>query len=102
MRKGQGLPITTIIIAALGILVLVVVGAIFGGQIGIFGRAAKECPGTCVKGVIPPDVPSGFFTQRSGCDPDFERPLPGTWIPRGTPGDADLKEWRCDQCCVPT
>jgi len=41
MRRAQGLPISTIIVAALGILVLVVIGAIFGGQIGKFGRAAS-------------------------------------------------------------
>ena len=102
MRKGQGLPITTIIIAALGILVLVVIGAIFGGQIGKFGRAASECPGRCVKQSIPPDVPSQFFDVDVGCDPDFETPVSGTFIPRGTPKDAKIASWKCDACCVAT
>ncbi len=100
--KAQGLPITTIIIAALGILVLVVVGAIFGGQIGKFGRAASECPGRCVKVTIPPDVPSQFFEQGTGCMPDFETKLSGVYLPRGTPKDAKLESWKCDACCVAT
>ena len=104
MKKAQGLPITTIIIAALGILVLVVVGAIFGGQIGTFGRAAKECPGVCVKASIPADVvnPETYFVDKSGCDPDFETRLTGVWIPRGMPSGKEVSEWRCDACCVPT
>ncbi len=102
--KGQGLPITTIIIAALGILVLVVIGAIFGGQIGIFGRAAKECPGKCMKTSFPSDAvnPESFFVQGSGCDPDFETSLSGTWIPKSTPKSADIAAWKCNQCCVAT
>lgn len=104
MRRGQGLPITTIIIAALGILVLVVIGAIFGGQIGIFGRAAKECPGKCMKATFPADIqnPDAYFVQGTSCDPEFETSLSGTWIPRGTPKNAELSTWRCDKCCVAT
>ena len=105
MRKGQGLPITTIIIAALGILVLVVIGAIFGGQIGKFGRAASECPGKCVKVSMPDDVGTEYyslFVEANGCDPDFEAPVSGTFIPRGTPKDAKIASWKCDACCVAT
>lgn len=102
MKRAQGLPISTIIIAALGILVLVVVGAIFGGQIGKFGRAASECPGRCVKTTIPPEVPSGYFEQGTGCNPEFETKLSGTYLPRGTPKDAKVADWQCSACCVPT
>jgi hypothetical protein len=41
--KGQGLPITTIIIAAMGIIVLIVLIAIFSSQVGVIGSASKEC-----------------------------------------------------------
>jgi len=48
-KLGQGLPISTIIIAALGILVLVVLGVIFSRGIGWFGKdltaaGKNECP----------------------------------------------------------
>ena len=103
MKKAQGLPISTIIIAALGILVLVVIGAIFGGQIGEFGRAAKACPGNCVK-KAPPLENRGLFAQRSDakCDPEFETTLYGAYVPKGMPKDKDAKEYRCDSCCVAT
>ena len=104
--RGQGLPITVIIVAALGILVLVVIGAIFGGQIFQFGRAAAECPGKCVIGPtrnVPLNAPPGAFVQRAivSCN-DFETPVSGARIAVGAPKDADLEEWKCDVCCLPT
>lgn len=104
MNRGQGLPITVIIVAALGILVLIVIGAIFGGQIGKFGRAATECPGKCVVSSAPANAPAGIFVQRQGgnCDPDFESKLTGVYIAAGTPSDAELRDWQCDSCCVAT
>lgn len=51
MARGQGLSITTIIIAALGLLVLIVLIAIFTGKVQMFGKGigetteAKPCPG---------------------------------------------------------
>lgn len=104
--KGQGLPITVIIVAALGILVLIVIGAIFGGQIGKFGRATAECPGKCVVTSEPLGLgapPNTFVVRQGGnCDPDFETRLSGTYIAPGTPKNADLDEWKCNSCCVPT
>ncbi|MFT4309946.1 MAG: hypothetical protein ACMXYL_05680 [Candidatus Woesearchaeota archaeon] len=56
-RKGQGLPLNTIIIAIIVIVVLVVIILIFTGQIVIFGegtdQARNECQkafGICVSG----------------------------------------------------
>ncbi len=40
--KGQGLSINTIIIAALGLAVLVVLFAVFTGRIGIFGKNVDQ------------------------------------------------------------
>ena len=43
-KKSQGLPINIIIIAAIGLVVLVVVLAIFSGRMGIL---SKSIAGTC-------------------------------------------------------
>ena len=108
MKRGQGLPITIIIVAALGIIVLVVIGAIFGGQIFKFGRAATECPGKCVLNEALKSPPVGaslgtFDLRVDGkCISGIETPLSGTYLARGTPKDAHLDEWKCDVCCVAT
>ena len=43
MRKAQGLPLTTIVIAAIALIVLVVVIVIFGGRMGWFAETARDC-----------------------------------------------------------
>ncbi len=101
MKRGQGLPITTIIVAALGILVLVVIGAIFGGQIGKFGRAASECPGRCYKLNPPAEAPPGLYSP-DPCGPDFETRLSGSHIPKNMPKVDNPSPWTCDQCCIVT
>jgi len=98
MKRAQGLPISTIIIAALGIMVLVVMAAIFSGQIGKFGRAASECPGRCYK-ASPPAENAGLF-QTNDCN-EFETELSGSYIPRGMPSNVqDPSGYRCDSCCI--
>lgn len=64
-KKGQGLPLTTIIIAAVGLIVLVVLVAIFTGRIGGFGTGVTQaqkitCSDACIA--------SGFETgsKRTG------------------------------------
>jgi len=52
-KKGQGLPLTTIIIAAVGLIVLVVLVAIFTGRIGGFGKGVEtagtlQCNDACI------------------------------------------------------
>lgn len=52
-KKAQGLPLTTIIIAAIGMIVLVVMVAIFTGRIGGFGKDVEtaqtvSCSDACV------------------------------------------------------
>ena len=47
-RAGQGLPLTTIVIAALVLIVLVVLVIIFAGQAGNFRQGLQECAGSCV------------------------------------------------------
>ena len=99
--RAQGLPISTIIVAALGILVLVVIGAIFGGQISKFGKAASECVGRCYKLNPPSDAPLGIYSDNP-CDADFETRLSGDTIPRNMPKTDNPSAWRCDECCILT
>ena len=42
MKKGQGLSLNTIIIAAIVLIVLVVLWAIFTGRMGVFTKGLKE------------------------------------------------------------
>ena len=57
-KKAQGLPITTIIIAILGLVVLIVIMFIFTGRIGIWGGEIAKCPGACLDG-----CPADYATQ---------------------------------------
>jgi len=98
-RRAQGLPISTIIIAALGILVLVVIGAIFGGQIGKFGRAASECPGKCYRLNPPPEGAGLGIYSNEPCN-EFETRMSGASIPRGMPKTDNPSKWSCDSCCL--
>lgn len=41
--KGQGLSITTIVVAAIALLVLVVLVAVFTGQFGGFAQGTRDC-----------------------------------------------------------
>ena len=53
MKKAQGISINTIIIAALGLAVLVVLFLIFTGRIGIFSKGVDEtqaCTSICQAG----------------------------------------------------
>ncbi len=56
-RRAQGLPITTIIIAAIGIIVLVILIVIVQQRTTMFGTGLKETTGNCPgeKGTIGDD-----------------------------------------------
>jgi uncharacterized membrane protein YqiK len=64
-KKGQGLPLNTIIIAIIVIVVLVVIILIFTGQLGDFGKAANAC------------VQAGGYCTSGECDGRFQRKLAG-------------------------
>ena len=66
-KSGQGLPITTIIIAALALIVLVVIILIFYGKIQIFGGELVSCTG---KG--------GFCTSQASCASGAQTTIKGT------------------------
>lgn len=100
-NRAQGLPITTIILAILGVTILVVLFAMVIGRIGIFGRGVNECPGVCViqKNSPPPDAPASV--RNSPCDKNFERELSGNFVASGLKPDQKATEFICEQCCVP-
>ncbi|MBW2973339.1 hypothetical protein KY346_03020 [Candidatus Woesearchaeota archaeon] len=107
MRKAQGLPITTIIIAALALVVLVVLFAIFTGRLSIFGRGISECPGICVakyseSGATTSGVKTADAT--AACpNPQLQRPLTGTYIEVGQPANRKAEDLVfCSKCCVST
>lgn len=93
--KAQGLPITVIIVAALGLLVLVVIAAIFSGQIGKFGRVAGECPGRCAGA-----LQGGELQDGSACQEGVERAISGKYIKPGQVGVSVDKLVYCNECCV--
>lgn len=103
-KKAQGLPITTIILAILGIVVLVILFAILTGRMAIFAGAANECPGVCL--AHPTDVQkveaspaAGVLeTDRADCNPVTEKQLYGSFIASGIRGK-DNKPVVCDTCC---
>ncbi len=43
MKKGQGLSLTTIVVAAIALLVLVILSVIFIGRMGGFAGQVSEC-----------------------------------------------------------
>lgn len=47
-NKAQGLPISTVILAALGLVVLLVLFGVLTGKLQIFGRGLSTCPGECM------------------------------------------------------
>ncbi|MBI2653560.1 hypothetical protein HYX02_01990 [Candidatus Woesearchaeota archaeon] len=63
-KRAQGISINAIIIAALALVVLVVLFAVFTGRFGIFSRSLNECTGTCtVKSLCTP--PSAVLPDKS-------------------------------------
>ena len=62
MKKGQGLSLNTVIIAAIVLIVLVVLWAIFTGRMGTFSSTLKET-------TDPKACPEGSSVQPvEGCD----------------------------------
>ena len=76
MMKGQGLSITTIVVAAIALLILVVLVAVFTGQFGSFATGVRSCH----------DVPDAdCFPEDNPPDSEGWNALPGKNCP--TEGD---------------
>ena len=46
-KKAQGMPLNTIVLAALVLIVLVILVLIFSGRINLFRGGLSSCEGTC-------------------------------------------------------
>lgn len=82
-KRGQGLPINVIIIAALALIVLVVIAAVFTGRFKIFSESLDSCStkqGECKK----------------GCEPNVEAVIRSAKCPE-TPKE---KEDGKNTCCI--
>lgn len=69
MKRGQGISINVIIVAAIALLVLVVLSVVFLGRFGSFTQQSADCEnkgGNCVVG----SCPSGTSTFTSWNCPD--------------------------------
>lgn len=98
-RRAQGLPITTIIIAILGLVVLVILFAITTGRLAIFGRATTECPGRC-EGAWVTQAQKPAMENVPKCTEGIERELVGNYIDQGQ-GQAKVEDLRkCSRCCI--
>ena len=78
MKKGQGLPLNVIIIAAIVLIVLVVLWAIFTGRMGVFTKGLKtttEEQLTCASDVIGGKVQS----NAAACNAAGGTIIPGTF-----------------------
>lgn len=72
-KSAQGMSLNTIVIAALVVLVMVILSAIFMGRMGIFTQIISDCPAECVEPDYMGNCP-GDMTPISGYD------CPGTMI----------------------
>ncbi len=101
-KKAQGLPITTIIIAILGLVVLVILFAITTGRLAIFGRATAECPGLCVGEYTGTGDSKVVVSADRECTPGFEREVGGSYVRPGQPQNIKPDDIvKCTHCCVP-
>ncbi len=70
MKRAQGLPINTVILAVIGILILVVLLYITGQRLGVFGEAVSSCDGqggACVDAAACNNVQSGIVVKGTNC-----------------------------------
>ena len=83
-KKSQSISINTIIIAALGLAVLVVLFVVFTGRFSKFGEGVKESSLTCEKGCQTVGYKQGFYrpNNREGVG---ETCIPGKYedVPEG-------------------
>jgi len=96
-KKGQGLSMNVIIIATIGLVVMVVLIAIFTGRLGGFGqKLAEEEKGLTCKG-DEKSTPKGLGGEwKPSCDADTERQIFGVTNAR------DLQAHSGMACCRET
>ena len=92
MKKAQSISINTIIIAALGLAVLVVLFAIFTGRISLFPKTIDETD-TCAQRCVSHDMDSGAHptsAEAKTCSDTGSRYIGGSY-----------KDGPYGCCCVP-
>lgn len=57
--RGQGLPISTIIIAVIGLLVLIIMGVLVTQKVGVFGKGTREQTDQKCEGAVGTPAPIG-------------------------------------------
>ncbi|MFW6449866.1 MAG: hypothetical protein ACOCZ6_02330 [Nanoarchaeota archaeon] len=68
MAKAQALSLNTIVIAALVVLVLVILAAVFMGRMSVFTGEVSECRGECRD----TSCREGEYEMNEKCDKDYE------------------------------
>ena len=103
MFKRADLSLNVIIIAVIGLIVLIVVVAIFSGKMTIFQKGLKSCAGQggkCSCFVAKSDGGLDRWDETSNPCPDNSRGCPENWGPlEGTDCNSDKKEGN-DLCCI--
>ena len=79
MSKAQSISINTIIIAAIGLAVLVVLFVVFTGRFAKFGEGVKESALTCEKGCKAVGYSQGFHRGAGGGEAAGETCIPGKY-----------------------
>ncbi|RLE45087.1 hypothetical protein DRJ16_00460 [Candidatus Woesearchaeota archaeon] len=79
-KKGQGLPITVIIIAAIALVILVVLVAMFIGKMGIFGKKVTtvteiSCTESCFLNAQGARVHGEVFSETCPTDKPYHEQL---------------------------
>ncbi len=65
MKNAQGLSINTVILIALGVLILIVLAFVVGGKFKDLGTTASQCDGRCVSSRS--DCTDGVLVPMSSC-----------------------------------
>ncbi len=68
-KKAQGLEMSTIILAVLGVVILLILFALITGKIQWFGKGLTTCPGQCLT-AIDCDAASGYSLGSNFLDPE--------------------------------
>lgn len=68
LAKAQALSLNTIVIAALVVLVLVILAAVFMGRMSVFTGEVSECRGECRD----TNCREGEYEINGKCDKDYE------------------------------
>lgn len=95
IKKAQELPTTTIILAAIGLVVLIILFAFVTGKLGTLGRGLSECPGQCLGPYVGDAVDSSVE-----CEPSISKELTGDFIQAGQKGVPVDKVRKCSKCCA--